>query len=104
MNKAQSQTGILKGLQEAKLFWLLAFITAAALALYLSFIARTIFSLVEDKQLAIENRSLSAEISELELSTLALNDSVSIEKAYAMGFVSAPRAEYVSRGDLLSKR
>lgn len=104
MNQTQSQSGILKGWREAKLFYMLSAFAFAALLLYVALIGRTIFTLVEDKQLEAENKSFATDISELELQTLALNDSISIEKAYAMGFVSGKSAEYVASALVLSKR
>ncbi len=104
MNTAKAQTGVLRGWREAKAFWTLTFIAMSALALYLGFIGKAVFSLVADREMAADNRALSAEISELELSTLALNDSVSIEKAYAMGFVSAANTEFVAPAIELSQR
>ena len=104
MNTAQSQAGVLRGWREARAFWVLAFLTMSALAMYLGFIGKAVFSLVADREMAADNRTLSAEISELELRTLALNDSVSIEKAFALGFVSAANTEYVAPAIELSQR
>lgn len=104
MNYAKSQTNILRIWNQAPVFYMMAMFTFAALLMYVLFIGRTIFTLVESKQIENENRVLGTEISELELQTLALNDSISIEKAYAMGFVSARTAEYVAPALVLTQR
>ncbi len=104
MKNVQSQVKTISGWHEAKLFYALSALALGALLLYISFIGKTVFTLVEDKNLESENRALSAEISELELQTLALNDSISIEKAYSLGFVSAKSAEYVAPSLQLTQR
>ncbi len=104
MNQSHAQIGILRNWREARAFYLLAFTTFAFLVLYVAFIGKTIFTLVADKQIEADNRALSTDISELELQTLALNDSISIERAYERGFVSAKTAEYVAPALVLSKR
>ena len=104
MNKSTSQTNILRKWRETPAFYSLLLLTFISLALYLTFISRTIFTLVADRQLESENKALATDISELELRTLALNDSISIEKAYSMGFVSASTAEYVAPALALSSR
>lgn len=104
MNNVNIKTNRIRGWKEAPLFYMMSAVTLALLMLYVAFIGQTIFTLVEDKQLESENRVLSTDISELELQTLALNDSISIEKAYSMGFVSAKSAEYVAPSLVLTQR
>jgi len=104
MNSAQSQAGVVRGWREARVFWILAFMALSALAMYIGFIGKAVFSIVENRQVTAENRALSADISELELKALALNDSISIEKALALGFVSANNTEYVAPTIELSQR
>lgn len=98
MNQVHAKLNTRSSWSEAKPFYVLAALTLGALMLYIAFIGKTIFTLVAEKQLETNNRGLATEISELELRTLAQNDSVSIEKAYSMGFVSAKTAEYVAPG------
>ncbi len=104
MNQSNTQSNILRNWRETPAFYGLLMITFLSLALYVTFISKTIFTLVADRQLESENKSLATDISKLELQTLALNDSISIEKAYSMGFVSASTAEYVAPALALSSR
>ncbi len=104
MNQAHAKINTRSSWAVARPFYIFAGITFATFMLYVAFIGKTIFTLVEEKSLEAENRSLATEISELELQTLAQNDAVSIEKAYSMGFVSAKTAEYVAPDLTLSHR
>ena len=68
------------------------------------FIGQTVFRLVESKGLESEKRTLAAEISELELQTLSLNDTISIDKAYELGFVDAPDTQFVTQKAVVTIR
>lgn len=103
MNKAISKTNTLN-IGSGRVFYMLAFVTASAFVLYLFFIGQTVFKLVAEKDIAVEIRGLSTEISALELETLALNDTISIERAYELGFVNATKTEYVAKSGELSLR
>lgn len=85
-------------------FFTLAFVAGLGLMLYLFFIGQTVFKLVAEKNISNDIRTLSAEISELELQTLSLNDTISIERAYELGFVNAKKMQYVSRKGELTLR
>ena len=71
---------------------------------YVFFIGQTVGRLVSEKNLVNENRALATEISEFELEALSLNDSISIEKAYELGFVNAKSTQYVSKDLKLTLR
>ncbi len=88
----------------SKAFYILASFVALSFAFYLFFIGQTVGRLVSEKNLVSSNRALATEISELELQALSLNDSVSIEKAYEMGFVNAKSTQYVSKNTELTLR
>ncbi len=100
MNRTSSQTNTLR-MGNGRAFYFLATLVALAFAAYLFLIGQTVFKLVAEKNITAENRGLSAEISQLELAALSLNDTISIEKAYELGFVDATDTQYVaSRGEL----
>lgn len=79
-------------------------IAAVAFLTYLFFIGQTVFKLVSERSVAAENRQLSTEISALELETLSLNDTISIERAYELGFVNATKTEYAAKTGELTLR
>lgn len=103
MNRATSKTNTMT-VGAGRGFYMLAFITGASLLFYLFFIGQTVFKLVAEKNISGEIRTLSAEISELELQTLSLNDTISIERAYELGFVDAKQTQYVAKSGELSLR
>lgn len=79
---------------EARSFYFLAIGLMSFFVLYLFFIGQTVFRLVAEKDMESRARLVSTEISELELETLSLNDTISIEKAYELGFVSPKTTRY----------
>lgn len=103
MNRAISKSNTLNGGAETA-FHVLAFVAGSALLFYLFFIGQTVSKLVAEKNISGEIRTLSAEISELELETLSLNDTISIERAYELGFVDAKQTQYVAKSGGLSLR
>lgn len=104
MNEAHVKVNIIRSWQEAPLFYFLALVTFFSFAFYMFFIGQTIFRLVAEKDIENEKRNLASEISQLELQTLALNDTISIEKAYDLGFVNAADTQYVARDSQVSLR
>ncbi len=86
------------------MFYMLTALVAASFILYLVFIGQTVFLLVNGKNIELEKRAISTEISELELQTLSLNDTISIEKAYELGFVDAPSTQFVTTRSFVSLR
>lgn len=103
MNKEYSKVKTLS-LGRGMTFYTLAVITAFALLMYLFFIGQTVFKLVAEKNITAQTRALAAEISQLELETLSLNDTISIEHAYELGFVDATSTQYVAKTGELSLR
>jgi cell division protein FtsL len=103
MKTLHSQTNILS-LTKFKVFYFLAAVTVVSFALYLFFIGQTVFKLVSERNTVSLNRSLASEISQLEFNSLSLDDTISIDKAYELGFVSAPKTQYVSKTSELSLR
>jgi hypothetical protein len=103
MNTAISKTNTInRGAGRA--FYMLAALAALAFLLYLLFIGQTVFKLVAEKNVTAQVRTLSAEISQLELEALSLNDTISIERAYELGFVNAIKTQYVATTGELSLR
>lgn len=103
MKKLHSQTNTL-GLNRNKTFYSLAAFMTLSFSLYLFFIGQTVFKLVSEKNIVAMNRSLSSEISQLEFKALSLDDTISINKAYESGFVSAQKTKYVPKSSELSLR
>jgi hypothetical protein len=101
MNKTKTKTLALVG---NKTLYMLLVVTFGALLCYLFFIGQTVFKLVAEKNISSEIKNISAEIGELELRSLSLNDTISIERAYELGFVDAKTTQYVAKTGELSLR
>lgn len=99
-----AKVNIIRSLNEMKPFYILAFIAFSAFVFYAFFIGQTVFRLVEGKNMENNMRALSTEISELELQTLSLNDTISIDKAYELGFVDAFDTQFVTEKDVVTLR
>ncbi|MCC7469945.1 MAG: hypothetical protein IT284_02285 [Bacteroidetes bacterium] len=104
MNEAKVKVNIIRGKSELKPFYLFVFFAAVSFTLYIFFIGQTIFRLVAERSTQAENRGLSSEISELELDTLTFNESISIDKAYELGFVDAKDTAFVTQKDVITLR
>ncbi len=104
MNQANVKVNILRNFREMKAFYMLVALVLASFIMYLVFIGQTVFLLVDGKNIELEKRALATEISELELQTLSLNDTISIEKAYELGFVNAPNTQFVTTKAFVSLR
>lgn len=102
MNSTNTKTLTLSGRSGG--LYLLAIFTFVSFVFYVFFIGQTVGRLVSEKNLVNENRALATEISEFELEALSLNDSISIEKAYELGFVNAKSTQYVSKDLKLTLR
>lgn len=87
-----------------KALYVLVLLAALSFFAYIFFIGNTVFLLVNTKNIEAEQRAIAAEISELELSTLAMNDTLTIEKAYALGFVDAPDTRFTTMVSLATPR
>ncbi len=103
MNKEYSKVNTAQ-ISSNRTFYILAFFAGTALLFYLFFIGQTVFKLVAEKNIGTQIRQLSAEISQLELETLSLNDTISIEKAYELGFVDAVKTQYIAGSGELTLR
>ena len=104
MNQTNIKVNILRSFRELRLFYMLAGLVFISFVFYVFFIGQTVFRLVESKGLESEKRTLAAEISELELQTLSLNDTISIDKAYELGFVDAPDTQFVTQKAVVTIR
>ncbi len=104
MNESKVKVNIIRNWSEAKAFYFLAFITVLSFISYIFFTGQTVFRLVSEKNMESQKRNLISEISELELQTLALNDTISIEKAYELGFVTPKYTKYVASDSQVSLR
>lgn len=104
MNQANVKVNILKDFRQMRVFYVLSALVLASFVLYLVFIGQTVFLLVNGKNIELEKRTIATEISELELQTLSLNDTISIEKAYELGFVNAPSTQFVTTKAFVSLR
>lgn len=78
------------------MFYFLVMFAFATFIFYIFFIGQTVFRLVEGKNIENSKRILATEISELELQTLSLNDTISMEKAYELGFVTPSNTKFVT--------
>jgi hypothetical protein len=103
MNITNTKSIAHNGGRSRGLYVLSAFVFAS-FVLYLFFIGQTVGRLVAEKNMVNENRALATEISEFELEALSLNDSVSIERAYELGFVNAKSTQYVAKKSPLTLR
>ncbi len=78
-------------------FFGLIFLVIITFALYMFFLGRTIFDLVDRKNAEGEVRLASSRISELELEVLDYNNTVTMQKAYDLGFINNSSPEFVNR-------
>ena len=78
-------------------FFSLILLVVASFSLYMFFLGRTIFDLVDRKNVESEIRLASSRISELELQVLDYNNQVTLQKAYDLGFVNNGDPKFVSR-------
>ncbi len=78
-------------------FFSLILLVAMSFSLYMFFLGRTIFDLVDRKNVESEIRLTSSRISELELEVLEYNSKVTLEKAYELGFINNADPKFVSR-------
>ena len=78
-------------------FFSLVLLVIISFSLYMFFLGRTIFDLVDRKNLESEIKLASSRISELELEVLEYNTKVTLEKAYDLGFINNADPKFVSR-------
>lgn len=104
MNGTQVKVNIIRSWREAPMFYFLATFTFVAFSLYLFFIGQTVFRLVSEKNLENEKSNLVSDISRLELQNLALNDTISLETAKSLGFITPTKTDYMSDKTQVSLR
>ncbi len=78
-------------------FFSLVLLVVASFTLYMFFLGRTIFDLVDRKNVENEIRLASSRISELELQVLDYNNQVTLQKAYDLSFINNGDPKFVSR-------
>lgn len=78
-------------------FFSLVLLVVASFTLYMFFLGRTIFDLVDRKNVENDIRLVSSRISELELQVLDYNNQVTLQKAYELGFINNSDPKFVSR-------
>lgn len=78
-------------------FFGLVLLVVASFTLYMFFLGRTIFDLVDRKNVEGEIRLASSRISELELKVLEYNNQVTLQKAYELGFINNSDPKFVNR-------
>ena len=83
--------------QRRAVFFSLAFLVLLAFSFYMFFLGRTIFDLVDRKNAESESRLVMSRISDLELEVLEYNNTVTLQKAYELGFVNNQDPKFVSR-------
>ncbi len=84
-------------LNKRKIFFGLLFLVVLSFSLYMFFLGRTIFDLVDRKNAEDEIKLVMSNISELELEVLDYNNKVTLESAYNLGFVPNNDPKFVSR-------
>ncbi len=98
------KVNIIKTSKELKLFYIFSLAVLFSFFLYIFYISKTVFLLVESKNLENQKRELATEISELELETLSLNDSISIDKALELGFIENKDTQFISQKPIVTLR
>lgn len=78
-------------------FFGLIFLVIVSFTLYMFFLGRTIFDLVDRKNIDTEIRLATSRISELELEVLEYSNKVTLQKAYELGFTNNMDPKFVSR-------
>lgn len=85
---------------ERKAFWCLVSLVIAFFGFYVYFVNSAIINVVERQKTEREIASVNSRVSNLESSYLALNDKISIDYAFSMGFVKVEKEKYVHRKTL----
>ena len=78
-------------------FFSLILLVILSFSLYMFFLGRTIFDLVDRKNTESEIRLASSRISNLELEVLDYNNKVTLQRAHDLGFVNNNDPKFVSR-------
>lgn len=104
MKESFVKVNIIKKPNELRNFYVLAGLAVISFFMYVFFIGQTVFKLVERKNIETEKRVLATEISQLELETLSLNDTISIDKAYELGFIDALDTQFASQKEVVTLR
>jgi len=78
-------------------FFSLILLVFVSFSLYMFFLGRTIFDLVDRKNIEEEIRLANSRISELELHVLEYNSKVTLQKAHDLGFINNKDPKFVSR-------
>ncbi len=81
----------------AFLFWVLVSASVLSALSYVLLINATVFNAVETKKLGEENRRMSGELATLESRYLALSQTVTLERAHALGFIDVSTVSYASK-------
>lgn len=78
-------------------FFSLVLLVFVSFSLYMFFLGRTIFDLVDRQNINQEIRLANSRISELELYVLDYNNKVTLQKAHDLGFINNSDPKFVSR-------
>lgn len=78
-------------------FWMLIVLSIISLALYMYGVKATVYNTVARQQLETEVSNISTHIGEMEFAYIGLKNKVSLEVAYARGYLDVTAPTYISR-------
>jgi hypothetical protein len=104
INTLKINTNIINnGNLERKLLRILLGVLAFSATLYMIFLAKTVFSIVERKNIESEIRTVSANIGQLEIDYLARSNNVDMRLASSLGFAESKDVHFATRRSLAFK-
>jgi hypothetical protein len=96
MSKIKAITYQLQAHKQA-LFWMFAALVVTLFGLYIYFINATVFNVVTREKLETHIADLNTHVSEIEIENIALKNSITLDRATALGFTESRDTIFVSR-------
>lgn len=83
--------------EERATYWLLVVAIVSSFVIYSILVNKTIHNVVGRQELDIEMSALTSRLSELEFEYISMQNELTIDKAYALGFKEVSAPKFVSR-------
>jgi hypothetical protein len=83
--------------EEKATYWVLAAVLVVSFGIYVYFVNQTIWNVVQRQRLETQMTGLNNRLSELEFKYISMENDVTIDKAYALGFKDVNEPKFVSR-------
>lgn len=102
ISKINTNIEFVEGNIEKTIFNVLLAMIIISFFSYFYFINSTIFNIIGRKNIESENRTLSSNISELELQYLSATNNIDLDFAHSIGFKDASNAKFASASKFVS--